>query len=79
MHPPRRSGLLLKSCALGAFVTIIPACHQNPGAARPYSAQRPIYTPQPVRPVRIGGYAGYNYGRRAPVPVTPVEDIEAPR
>ena len=73
--PPRpRIGWLAKFGMVAAIIAAIPACGGGHRAAQPYVAQRPVYTPQPVRPVRIGGYAGYNYGRRAPLPVAPAED-----
>ena len=74
MHPRSRTGRLL---TLAAVVAAIPACHHGTRAVPPYVAGRPNYAPpEAIRPVRIGGYAGYNYGRRPNRgSVVPVEDV----
>jgi len=54
-------------------VAVIPACRNAPGA-RPYSSARPVYSPPSVQPLRIGGYAGMNYGQGPRLP--PVEEVE---
>ena len=81
MHHRSRTGRLLKYASLAALVAAIPACHNDSRAVPPYVAARPNYAPpEAIRPVRIGGYAGYNYGRRpGRVPVVPVEDLAPAR
>jgi hypothetical protein len=62
------------------LVASLPAC-QGEWRNRPYSAARPAYNQPNLNPMRIGGYAGYNYGpgvrvvpQRSPVVVRPAEE-----
>lgn len=63
--------------AIALILCLIPACKQ-PGGARPYVSARPTFTPSGGEiPLRLGGYAGANYGRgRRAIVVTPVAPIE---
>ena len=81
MHPRSRTGGLLTLALLSAVVAAIPACHHGTRTVPPYVAARPNYaSPEAIRPVRIGGYAGYNYSRRPNgAPVVPVEDVAPAR
>ena len=64
--------------ALAILIASLPACQGGLGN-RPYSAARPTYAGPNLNPMRIGGYAGYNYGpgervipQEAPAVVRPV-------
>jgi hypothetical protein len=68
--------------AIGLMILVasLPAC-QGEWRNRPYSAARPTYNQPNLNPMRIGGYAGYNYGpgarvvpQAAPVVVRPAEE-----
>ena len=78
MRPPRPWPRIAGIAAIAWIVGVIPACRQ-PGGARPYTSERPIYSPPaPIRALRIGGYAGSNYGPgpRLPPPVEQVEELD---
>lgn len=64
MPPIRRRIAPLAGLAL--LLAPLAGCHQD-GGGRPYTVARPPAPAQPIRPVRIGGYAGHNYGPPAPV------------
>lgn len=70
---PLRTPAIL-ACLLAA---ILYGCGHRNRLRDDYSAARPTYAPPAaVHPIRIGGYAGYNYGRApAIVPAAPVEAI----
>ena len=84
-NPPARSiqAPIVRGVAffgLAVLVGSLTAC-QGDWGNRPYSAARPTYAQPNLNPMRIGGYAGYNYGpgprvipQEAPVLVRPVEE-----
>ena len=53
---------VVASIGLTLLLVSVPACNGGFGN-RPYVAARPAYTPPVLNPMRIGGYAGFNYGR----------------
>lgn len=57
----------------------LPACQGSRWNRRdPYTAARPSYEQPVMNPMRLGGYAGYNYGLGRPRRVEPVIPIEEP-
>ena len=72
-YRPRIGGL----AAVAWILAVIPACQQQRGA-RPYVSARPSFSLSTTElPLRLGGYAGANYGRGRPLPpVEPVEDVD---